>query len=65
MVDKVVVDTSFLIELLDRGRRELVEYIVDKEVLIPLVVLYEYLYGYRSLVGMCRGGRGYWKVWEP
>ncbi len=49
MADKVVVDTSFLIELLDRGRRDLVEYIIDKEVLIPFVVLYEYLYGYRVI----------------
>ncbi len=49
MADKVVVDTSFIIELLDRGRRDLVEYIIDKEVLIPFVVLYEYLYGYRVI----------------
>ena len=49
MANKVVVDTSFLIELLDRERRDLVDYIIDKEVLIPFIVLYEYLYGYRVI----------------
>ena len=49
MVDKVVLDTSFIIELLDRGRKELSEYVVKYSVLIPYVVLYEYLYGYSVL----------------
>ncbi len=49
MVDQVVVDTSYLIELLDRGKKELIEYILDKEVLIPFVVEYEYLYGFKVI----------------
>jgi len=49
MVDKVVLDTSFIIELLDRGREELSKYVVEYSVLIPYVVLYEYLYGYMVL----------------
>ncbi len=49
MVEKVVVDTSFLIELLDRGRKELSKYILENQVLIPFPVVYEYLYGYMRL----------------
>lgn len=49
MANKVVVDTSYLIELLDRGRRGLLRYILDREVLIPYVVMFEYLYGYRVI----------------
>jgi len=43
----VVLDTSFLIELLDRGREELVDLIAEYErIMIPWVVAYEYLFGH-------------------
>lgn len=43
----VVLDTSFLIELLDRGREELVDLIAEYEgIIIPWVVAYEYLFGH-------------------
>lgn len=45
---RVVLDTSFLIEMLDGGRRDLAELLARySEVVVPWVTLYEYLYGHR------------------
>ncbi|MCD6349160.1 MAG: type II toxin-antitoxin system VapC family toxin [Candidatus Korarchaeota archaeon] len=50
---RLVVDTSFLVEMLDRGREELADVIASyREVLIPWVSLYEYLYGHLKVRGM-------------
>jgi len=44
----IVLDTSFLVEMLDRGRRELAELPAEyEEVIIPWISLYEYLYGHK------------------
>ncbi len=44
---RVVIDTSILIELFDRGREDLLEeiYAKYKAIYVPWIVLYEYLYG--------------------
>ena len=45
---RLVLDTSFLIEMLDRGRKELAELLAEyEEVIIPWISLYEYLYGHK------------------
>jgi len=45
---KVVLDTSFIIELLDRGRKDLVYLLAEyDEIIIPWISLYEYLYGHK------------------
>ena len=45
---RLVLDTSFLIEVLDRGRRDLVNVLAGyDEIIIPWICLYEYLYGHR------------------
>ena len=45
---KLVLDTSFLIEPLDRGREELTNVLVPYEdVVVPWIALYEYLYGHK------------------
>jgi len=45
---KLVLDTSFLIDLLDRGREELANLLAPyEEVVVPWIALYEYLYGHR------------------
>ena len=49
MVKKVVVDTSVLVDALEEGDEELLAALVEREVLVPYVALYEYLYGYLYL----------------
>jgi len=49
VVEKVVVDTSVLIDALEEGDEELLAALVEREVLVPYVALYEYLYGYLYL----------------
>jgi len=51
---KLILDTSFLIELLDRGRSDLVA-VLSKytEIYIPWVCLYEYLYGHKVGRNIC------------
>jgi len=45
---RLVLDTSFLIEILDRGRKELAELLAEyEEAIIPWISLYEYLYGHK------------------
>lgn len=45
---RVVLDTSFLVEMVDRGRIELAELLAEyEEVIIPWISLYEYLYGHK------------------
>jgi predicted nucleic acid-binding protein len=49
VVKKVVVDTSVLVDALEEGDEELLAALVEREVLVPYVALYEYLYGYLYL----------------
>lgn len=45
---RVILDTSFLVEMLDRGRRELAELLAEyEEIIIPWISLYEYLCGHK------------------
>jgi predicted nucleic acid-binding protein len=46
VVKKVVVDTSVLVDALEEGDEELLAALVEREVLVPYVALYEHLYGY-------------------
>lgn len=49
VLEDCVLDTSVLIELVDRGREDLLEEIIAlcNKVLIPWIVVYEYLYGHK------------------
>ena len=51
MVVKAVIDTSAVIEALDKGRGDLLKELVEgyEELLIPWVVVYEYTMGHRLL----------------
>mgnify|MGYP001772895034 CR=1 FL=1 len=49
MAEKIVVDTSILIEALEHGDEELLLKLARMEVLVPYVALYEYLWGYLYL----------------
>ena len=49
MAEKRVLDTSFLIELIERRRHGLSKYVLEYDVYIPAVVLYEFLYGYKYM----------------
>lgn len=46
MAEKIVVDTSILIEVLERGEEQLLLKLARVEALVPHVALYEYLWGY-------------------
>ncbi len=49
VLEDCVIDTSVIIELVDRGREELLEELIAScnRVLIPWIVFYEYLYGHK------------------
>ena len=48
---KGVLDTNILIEMYDRGNVKLLEHLLEKYelLLIPWIVMYEYLYGHKYL----------------
>lgn len=46
MAEKVVVDTSILVEALERGDEKLLLKLAQVEGYVPYVALYEYLWGY-------------------
>ncbi len=58
MVEKVVIDTTVLIDALERGNEGLLLKLTRLEALVPYVALYEYLWGYLYL------GRDYRKEKE-
>jgi len=49
VAEKVVVDTSVLVDALEEGDEELLAQLVGRGALVPYVALYEYLYGYLYL----------------
>ena len=49
MAEKIVVDTSILIDVLENGDEELFMKLSSRIALVPFVALYEYLYGYAYL----------------
>jgi len=48
---RCVIDTSIIIEVFDKGKSNLLDYLLSRcdEIFIPWVVLYEYLYGHKYL----------------
>jgi predicted nucleic acid-binding protein len=49
LAEKIVVDTSILIGVLENGDKELFMKLSSRIALVPFVALYEYLYGYAYL----------------
>ena len=46
MAEKIVVDTNILIDVFERGNERLLLKLLEFDVFVPSVALYEYLWGY-------------------